>query len=131
MTLCRNDFKSFRQKRLIQFFFYLLFVLVAVFITAGVFVQTDGRLDRIVAQQHLRVPVQVVKASGPGPEQPSPSREALNKDRTQQTNAASFQTLKLWLTSRDAQRLGFLAALPMTGLHEKNEPEGLMSERSR
>lgn len=57
-----------RLQTLIQLFLRLLFLFVAVFVAAGVFIQTDCRLDWVVAQQHLSVPVQVVKTFGLGPE---------------------------------------------------------------
>lgn len=53
-------------------FFILLLIIIAPFviIAAGILVEADGRLYGIVAQQHLRVLVQIIEASPFGPEQP-------------------------------------------------------------
>lgn len=63
--------KVFKERRLVQLLLNvsLLFIL-AVFLAAGVFVHADGRLDRIVAQQHFRVLVQIIETFRFRPVQP-------------------------------------------------------------
>lgn len=63
-------FKGFRENRLIELLLHLLLLLIAVFVAAGVFVKADGRLDRIVAQEHFCVLVQIIETSRFRPEQP-------------------------------------------------------------
>lgn len=56
--------------RLVELFLNLLIFILAVFVTAGVFIGGDGRLDRIVAQQHFCIPVQIIETSRFRPVQP-------------------------------------------------------------
>lgn len=70
-------FRGFREKRLIQLFFHFLFIVIAVFITGGIFIKADGRLDRIVAQEHFGVLVQIIEKSGFRPEQPFKGKQQL------------------------------------------------------
>ncbi len=61
---------SLREPRLVQLFLHcLLLFIIAVVLTAGVCINADGRLDRIVAQEHLCVLVQIIETSGLWPEQ--------------------------------------------------------------
>lgn len=59
-----------REPHLVQLLLHLFLFIIAVFIAAGVFVKADGRLDRIVAQEHFCILVQIIETSRFGPEQP-------------------------------------------------------------
>lgn len=63
--------KISRGGHLVQLLVHLLLFVVAVVVAAGVLVDADGRLDRIVAQEHFCVLVHVIEASGFRPVQPS------------------------------------------------------------
>lgn len=63
-------FNGLREPHLVQLLFYLLLFIIAVFIAAGVFVGADGRLNRIVAQEHFCFLVQIIEPSRFRPVQP-------------------------------------------------------------
>lgn len=63
-------FKVSSERRLVQLLFHLFLFILAVFIAAGVFISTDGCLDRIVAQEHFCVPVQIIETFRFWPKQP-------------------------------------------------------------
>lgn len=78
--------KGFGESRLIELLLHLLLLVVAVFVAAGVFVKADGRLDRIVAQEHLCVLVQVIETSRFRPEQPLRGERAINNKCNKKKN---------------------------------------------
>lgn len=73
----RFVFKVSNEQRLVQLLLHLLLFILAVFVAAGVFIRTDSRLDRIIAQEHFCVPVQIIETFRFRPKQPSKQRHQL------------------------------------------------------
>lgn len=114
-------FRGSREKRSIQLLFHFLFIVIVVFITGGFFIKADGRLDRIVAQEHFGVLVQIIETSGFRPEQPLKGQQQLISNTNYMGITRNLYKEKL-LTSQGERSGEFWGVFQQKGHHEENEP---------